>query len=194
VSGLILASTSRYRRQLLERLGVPFTCTAPRCDEELLKVEYGPLPPRELAERLAEAKARSVAAEWAQAVVIGSDQLAHLDGDILGKPGSRAAAVDQLRRLSGRTHELITAVVIVAAGRVLRHTDTCRLTMRTLDDAALTRYVAVDDPVDCAGAYKLEARGIALFDRIDAADHSAITGLPLMALTGMLAGLGLVIP
>jgi septum formation protein len=196
VPPLVLASTSRYRRTLLERLGVPFTAIAPACDEESLK-DPG-LAPQALAEHLAEAKAASIAGQRPEAVVIGSDQLAavELDGrwTILGKPGTPARAVDQLAMMSGRTHLLITAMVVARGTERWRHCDITRLTMRRLDRAALERYVTADQPLDCAGAYKLECRGIALFERIDSADASAITGLPLLALTRILATLGYAIP
>ena len=190
---LILASTSRYRRALLERLGVPFRCESPRCDEEALK-QPG-MAPQALAEFLAEAKAASVAELFPEAVVIGSDQLVALDDEVLGKPHTAPTAVAQLERLSGRSHRLITAVVVAGPhGARRRHTDLTTLVMRPLDRAALTRYVAADQPLDCAGAYKLECRGIALFARIDSADQSAITGLPLMAVCGMLQELGYALP
>jgi septum formation protein len=195
-STLILASTSRYRSALLERLGVPFTAVAPACDEDALKDPR--LSPQALAEFLAEAKAASIALPQPEAVVIGSDQLAAVEVDgrwtILGKPGTAAKAVDQLALLSGRTHVLITAMVVARGHERWRHTDITRLTMRRLDRAELERYVAADQPLDCAGAYKLECRGIALFDTIDSLDASAITGLPLLALTRILAGLGYAIP
>lgn len=190
---LILASTSRYRRTLLERLGLPFRCEAPRCDEEALKDPR--LAPQALAEFLAEAKATSVAVACPGAIVIGSDQLVSFDNRILGKPGTTAAATDQLAALAGHTHVLITAMTVIAAdGTIHRHTDVTQLTMRQLDRAALERYVARDQPLDCAGAYKLEAAGIALFTRIESADHTAITGLPLLALTRILAKCGLTLP
>lgn len=189
---LILASTSRYRRALLERLGMPFRGEAPRCDEEALKVPG--MAPRALAEHLADAKARSVAAEFPQAVVIGSDQLVALGDEVLGKPGDEARARAQLARLAGREHVLVTAMTVIAPSGIHRHTDVTTLAMRALDAEAIARYVAADRPLDCAGAYKLEARGIALFARIDSADHSAITGLPLIALTTILRGLGFSVP
>jgi septum formation protein len=195
-STLILASTSRYRRALLERLGVPFTAVAPACDEDALKDPR--LAPQALAEFLAEAKAASIARQQPAAVVIGSDQLAAVEvagaWTILGKPGTATKAVDQLALLSGRTHVLITAMVVARGNERWRHTDITRLTMRQLDRPALERYVAADQPLDCAGAYKLECRGITLFETIDSADASAITGLPLLALTRILAGLGYAIP
>src|SRR3954469_13708455 len=152
---LILASTSRYRREQLERLGVPFRAIAPACDEEALKRPE--LAPRALAESLAEAKALSLAQAHPAAAIIGGDQVATIDGLILGKPGTEAAAIEQLARLAGRTHALITAIVVRHPGGVIAHTDVTRLTMRPLDRAQLARYVGGDRPLDCAGAYKLEA-------------------------------------
>lgn len=190
---LILASTSRYRRELLARLGTPFACEAPGVDEDAVKADAG-LSPRQVAETLAERKARAVAARHPGAVVIGSDQLAHLDGAVLGKPGDEARACAQLARLAGRTHELVTAVCLVHPGGVEHHTDLARLSMRPLDAAAIARYVAADRPLDCAGAYKLECRGIALFAAIACADHTAITGLPLMWTAGALTRLGYAVP
>lgn len=192
MSGIVLASTSRYRRALLERLGLAFTAAAPDCDEEALKDPA--LAPQALAEHLAEAKARSLAARHPAAVIIGSDQLADLDGEILGKPGSREAAIAQLQRMSGRSHRLITAMALWEQGRLHRHTDVTVLHMRRLERAELERYVDADEPLDCAGSYKLERQGIALFERIDSADHSAITGLPLIALCSLLRSLGVGIP
>ncbi|MBA3936126.1 MAG: septum formation protein Maf [Planctomycetes bacterium] len=193
---LVLASTSRYRRQLLERLGLPFRALAPACDEEALKDPA--LSPQALAEMLALAKARSLTAGLPAATIIGSDQVAavHLDDSwrILGKPGSAARAVEQLALLAGREHVLITAMAVLDRGQVHTHTDVTRLHMRPLERAQLERYVAADQPLDCAGAYKLEARGITLFADIISADHSAITGLPLIALTAILARCGYVMP
>lgn len=189
---LILASTSPYRRALLDRLGVPFTARAPACDEEALKDPA--LAPQALAEALAEAKARSIADQEPQAVVIGSDQVCEVEGRILGKPGTAERAVDQLLALQGREHRLVTAMTVIAPGVVHSHTDVTRLRMRPLDRDALERYVARDQPLDCAGAYKLEAAGISLFERIASEDASAITGLPLLALTRILAGFGFRLP
>jgi len=189
---LILASTSRYRKALLERLGQPFTAMAPACDEEALKDPAW--SPRETAERLARAKAASLATSHPQDIIIGSDQVCALGHEILHKPGTPERAVDHLLRLQGRTHELITALVVTGPQGIQTHTDITRLTMRPLDRAALTRYVAADQPVDCAGAYKLELRGISLFSSIASDDQSAIVGLPLVALTRMLVTWGMEIP
>jgi septum formation protein len=193
---LILGSTSRYRKQLLERLGLPFQVMAPTCDEDALKDPR--LTPQALAEDLAEAKAASLSRTHPHAVLIGSDQVAAYHDEhgwhILGKPGTPEKAVAQLSRLAGRSHVLITAMAVHHGTTKLHHTDITTLTMRALDHAALARYVAADNPIDCAGAYKLEARGISLFSAIESADHSAITGLPMIALTGMLNALGYACP
>ena len=192
---LILASTSRYRRALLGRLGVQFRCVDPLVDESDLKALMLDAAPGDLASALALAKAGAVAAQHPAAAVIGADQVVALDGQILGKPGTDPLAVEQLARMAGRWHELITAMVVLAPGRKPRpHLDVARLRMRPLARAAIERYVAADHPSDCAGSYKLEAGGIALFERIEAEDHSAITGLPLMALTSILLELGFAIP
>lgn len=197
---LILASTSRYRVELLERLGLPFRSRSPECDEEALKATFSPpsapLLPRELATRLALAKAESLRASEPNAVILGGDQIALLDGGtILSKPGSAERACEQLEKLAGRSHELITAVAIVTPdGRALEHADITRLTMRKLTREAIERYVEADRPLDCAGSYAIERRGIVLFERLECADPTAITGLPLMAVTAMLASLGYAIP
>ena len=191
---LILASTSPYRRALVERLGVPFRCVAPPVDEPALKAGWNDASPRELAERLAMAKAASVASTEPGAVVIGGDQLVAMDGSILGKPGTIDRAVAQLRAMSGRSHELITAIVVLHAGQVYAHTDVAKLALRNLTHSEIERYVDADLPIDCAGGYKLESRGIALFERIDSDDHSAITGVPLIALTTILRTIGFSIP
>lgn len=191
---LILASTSAYRRALLERLRVPFRCVPPGVDEEAMKREVA--DPVALAERLATAKAAAVAAKFPEDVVIGSDQLATIDGEVLGKPGTTDRAVAQLERLSGRTHELVTAVCVlqVTPGARRTHIDRTRLTMRRLSREQLARYVAADGPTDCAGAYKIESAGIALFERIETEDFTAIIGLPLIAAVRMLRDFGIDIP
>lgn len=191
---LILASTSPYRRALLERLGLPFRCVAPAVDEEALKAEGRDETPEELAARLALAKASSVADAFPDAAVVGSDQLVAVDGDVLGKPGDAARAVEQLLRLAGRSHRLITAVAVLHRGRLVAHTDVTTLHMRPLTRDEAARVVAADNPVDCAGGYKLEARGITLFERIGSADSTAVVGLPLIALTTILRDLGFAVP
>lgn len=188
---LVLASTSRYRRALLERLGVPFTARAPDCDE----TRYPEKAPQDLAATLAREKATSLLDEPAGTLVIGSDQVVDLDGEVLGKPHTAEAAVAQLARLQGRAHRLVTAVAVhEVGGRTLEAVDVHTMHMRPLDDVALRAYVAHDQPLDCAGSYRLEARGVALFARVEAdpetADDSAIVGLPIMKLLRLLRELG----
>lgn len=187
---LVLASTSPYRRALLERLGLPFECVAPGVDEDA----YSAGSPDELALTLARAKAAAVSAMCPGAVVIGGDQVVVRDGDVLGKPGSAEAAVAQLRRLAGRAHELISAVAVVGAGRWWSHVDVTRLTMRPLDDGEIRRYVERERPYDCAGAYKIESLGVSLFDAVEGSDPTAIVGMPLMALARGLREFGFRVP
>lgn len=190
---LILASTSPYRRELLARLGVPFETLPPRCDEEALKLAGE--APQELALRLAREKALSIASTEPHAFVIGSDQLLDLDGRVLGKPGTVQQAVAQLLALSGRRHRLLTALALACpSGELLTHLDVHELTMHPLDRAAAERYVAADEPLDCAGSYKIEAAGIRLFEQLAGEDFTAITGLPLIALGRLLRARGFAIP
>ncbi len=177
---------------LLERLGVSFRCQAPECDESTLKDQ--PIDPRSLAEHLAHAKAASVAGGRPDSAVIGGDQVVSFQERIFGKPGTFQHAVDQLAAMADHSHQLVTALVVIRGEEVQRHTDVTTLWMRSLSREAIERYVAADRPFDCAGSYKLESRGIALFERIESADHSAIMGIPLIALVTMLRSLGYEIP
>ena len=191
--GLVLASTSPYRKKLLDRLGIPFEQKAPKCDEEALK--RTPFPgAAALARLLAVAKVNSLIRTCPLDTIIGGDQIVELDGKVLDKPGTIHAAIDQLVELSGRTHRLATAVAVWDEDRLSTHVDITTLTMRTLELSAIKRYVNADLPLDCAGSYKLESRGIMLFDRIESADYTAIIGMPLMALTSMLRAIGYVVP
>jgi septum formation protein len=189
---LILASTSRYRRELLERLGIPFRALAPACDEEALKDPT--LKPRALAEKLALAKAESLRGAHPEAAIIGGDQVAELGGRVLGKPGTAEGARAQLALMAGKEHRLITAIVVHHGGIPYRFTDIAVLHMRPLTPEQIARYVELDQPLDCAGSYKLERAGVALFERIESADHTAITGLPLMTLARILGQCGFDIP
>jgi septum formation protein len=191
---LILASTSPYRRALLGRLGVPFRTQAPSIDEDALKARLGPIDPADLAVNLADAKAALLAAGEPSRIVVACDQLVSWQGEVLGKPGSARAAADQLRRLAGTAHDLITALTVAHVGQMHRYQDVARLTMRPLTETEIARYIAADRPFDCAGSYKIEQRGIALFERVEAADYSAIMGLPLIALTTILRTLGVPVP
>jgi len=189
---LVLASTSPYRRELLARLRLPFSCEKPGVDEDAAKRTL-PDPAAVVAE-LARQKARAVAVRLPDAIVIGSDQGACLDGTMLDKPGTAANAIAQLTALAGRTHELRTAVAIVHAGGLVEWTDVTRLTMRALAREEIERYVAAEQPLDCAGSYKIEGLGIALFERIESEDQTAIQGLPLLRLAAELRRLGLCVP
>lgn len=190
---LVLGSTSRYRRELLARLRVPFDVLAPEVDEEAL--QRSGAEPSSIALRLAVAKAASVAAKRSDAFVIGSDQVVDLDSEILGKPGDEARAREQLARLQGRTHRLVTAVALRAPDGTLRtHVDVHRMTLRSLGAAEIERYVAAEQPLDCCGAYKIESLGIALFERIEGDDFTAIPGLPLIALGRLLRESGFDVP
>jgi septum formation protein len=194
---LILASTSAYRRELLTRLRLPFTCVAPQV-EETRRADERPLA---LAARLARAKAAAVAANNPDAWVVGSDQVAVLLGiseqeRILGKPGTEARCIEQLRASSGRTVSFITAVAVVRHGIGEPHefVDTTQVKFRALDDATIARYVARERPLDCAGGLKSESLGISLCESIDSADPSALVGLPLIRLSQVLRSVGFELP
>ena len=185
---LVLASTSPYRRELLDRLGVPYVAAAPAYEEE-----HGlALPPGELVQLLARRKAESLGGAYPEALVIGSDQVAELDGEILLKPGSEERAVAQLVRLSGRTHQLLTGVAIhdPRARRTEVALDVHRMTVRPLSEARIRAYVARDRPTDCAGSYKVESAGVALFESMEGLDFTAIVGLPLTLVVTLLARFG----
>jgi septum formation protein len=185
---LVLASTSRYRRGLLERLGLPFTVAAPDVDEAALPGETAAAT----ALRLAGAKARAVAAGLADALVIGSDQVADCAGTHVGKPGNRANALAQLTALSGQTVVFHTGVAVIDArsGRCHLERVDVASTFRTLTHAEIVAYVDREQPFDCAGSVKSEGLGIVLFERIVSDDPTALIGLPLMALTRLLRAEG----
>ncbi len=189
---LILGSTSRYRRELLARLGLPFDVTAPAVDETPLPNET----PRALALRLALAKARAVAVLHPDAIVIGSDQVADLGGQPLGKPGNHERATAQLRRMSGQTVVFQTAVAVVCQAAGFEQVDLApvRVRFRSLNDAEIERYLRAEQPYDCAGSAKSEGLGIALLDAIDSDDPTALIGLPLIRTCRMLRAAGLVLP
>ena len=189
---LVLASTSVHRRQLLERLGLSFECAAPGVDEAPLAGES----PAALATRLARAKALAVAGERHDAIVIGSDQVALRDEQALGKPGDPERCRAQLAASSGCELTFLTAVCVVAAGGAptFEHVDRTIVQMRNLDDAEIARYVAQDRPWDCAGGFKAESLGVALMSRIETVDPTALTGLPLIWLAGVLRDCGLSVP
>ena len=187
---LILASTSSYRRELLARLRLPFDIVRPDTDETALPGET----PLALVQRLAEAKAAAVAALHPQAWVIGSDQVAELDGQTLGKPGGREAAIAQLTAMSGRAVRFRTGVCLSRAGTASRGAlDTTTVRFRALDADEIARYVDAEQPYDCAGSFKSEGLGIVLFEAIESQDPTALIGLPMIATARLLrdAGFGL---
>jgi septum formation protein len=185
---LVLGSTSRYRRELLARLGLPFEVAAPDIDETPLPGEA----PVATALRLSEAKARAVAARYPDALVIGSDQVADCDGRAVSKPGDRANAQRELRALSGRTIVFHTGIALVdaASGRCQREMVDVTSVFRALTDREIDAYLDREAPYDCAGGVKSEALGIALFERITSDDPTALVGLPLIALCRMLRAEG----
>lgn len=189
---LVLGSTSRYRRELLERLNLPFDVAAPLVDET---PEPGEAP-RALALRLAVAKARAVAQQHPEAVVIGSDQVADLAGMPLGKPGEHERAVQQLRQMRGQTviFQTAVAVVCVATGFEQLELAPVEVKFRDLSDAEIERYLRTEQPYDCAGSAKSEGLGIALLDAIHSDDPTALIGLPLIRTCRMLRAAGLVLP
>lgn len=181
---LVLASSSTYRRALLERLRVPFITAAPEIDETPLPGE----PARELVQRLALAKAQAVSVTYPAAVIIGSDQVATLDGDVLGKPANAARACEQLARASGRRVEFLTGLCVLDS-REGTHDAVCEpyaVQFRRLMRSEIEAYVERDQPFDCAGSFKSEGLGIALFDRTEGVDPTALVGLPLIRLTALL--------
>ncbi|HEX8417862.1 MAG TPA: Maf family nucleotide pyrophosphatase [Methylobacterium sp.] len=190
---LILASTSPTRRLLLENAGLRIACRAPDVDERLLEAGFVGHRPGEVALRLAEAKASSVARRCPGQVVVGADQVLALDGEILHKPADPAEAASQLARLSGRTHILHSAVALASDGVVVdRFVETACLTLRALDAGAIATYVALAGPervTASVGGYQLEGLGIHLFHRIEG-DHTTILGLPLLPLLDRLRARG----
>lgn len=189
---VVLASTSRYRAELLHRIIDDFAQAAPDVDERERPGEA----PRERAARLALAKARTIAPHFPGALVIGSDQVAALDGALLHKPGTLDNAREQMLASSGNTVDFFTSVAVVRlpdeqASTALDHT---RVVFRELTRAEIDRYLERERPLDCAGSFKVEGAGIALFDRIETHDPAALIGLPLIALTRLLRETGLSVP
>ena len=193
-ANLVLASTSSYRRELLMRLTKKFRCATPNVDETPLPGES----PAALADRLAVAKAWAVAAKNTGSIVIGSDQSADLDGCALGKPLTIENARAQLAACSGRTVAFRTGICVIdartASPRILSAQDTTLVHFRHLDAAEIAHYVEREQPLDCAGSFKCEGLGIALFERIESNDPTALIGLPLITLCNLLRELDIAIP
>ncbi len=181
---LVLASTSAYRKELLARLGLPFTTAAPEVDETPLPDETPP----QLVRRLAELKARAVAARYPGALIIGSDQVAVIDGQILGKPGNHERAVAQLRLASGKRLDFLTGLCLFNAASSSLQVEVVSfgVVFRRLSDQQIESYLRREQPYHCAGSFKSEALGVALCERFDGEDPSALIGLPLIRLIRML--------
>ncbi len=189
---LVLGSSSRYRRELLERMRLDFTTASPEIDETPQAGES----PRALALRLALAKAKAVAALHPEAIVIGSDQVADLAGEPLGKPGDHTRATAQLRRMSGQTVVFQTALAVICAATGFEAIDIAavQVRFRVLKDDEIERYLCAEQPYDCAGSAKSEGLGIALLEAIDSDDPTALVGLPLIRACRMLRAAGLTLP
>jgi septum formation protein len=186
---IVLASTSRYRRALLDSLGLRYRAMAPAFEEDHALA----IPPEEMVIRFARAKAESLGPACPEAAIVGCDQLAAVDGKVLTKPGSEARAVEQLLALGGRTHQLLTAIALhrPRAGITEHAVVVHKMKMRPLTPALAEAYVARDRPLDCAGAYKVESLGIALFEEMLGDDHTAIIGLPITRLVWLLKNAGI---
>lgn len=187
---LLLASTSHYRRELLARLGLPLDTARPDVDETPAPGEA----PRALAVRLAQAKAAEVAARHPGRWTLGSDQVAELNGAPLGKPGTVAAAQAQLAAMSGQSVAFHTAICLIRDGEIHQACDRTEVRFRTLGADEIARYVAAEQPLDCAGSFKCEGLGITLFDAIDNRDPTALIGLPLIAVAQLLRLAGYRLP
>lgn len=186
---LILGSTSVYRRELLSRLRIPFSVESPHVDETALPGET----PATLAQRLALAKAQAVAERFPEAIVIGSDQVADLNGTALGKPGEHSRAVQQLRQMSGKVVIFQTAIAVVCQASGFRQQALAPVLVkfRDLSEAEIENYLQAEKPYDCAGSAKSEGLGIALLERIDNDDPTALVGLPLIRTAALLRAAGL---
>lgn len=189
---IVLASSSRYRKELLERLGLRVEAVAPDLDERAVEQALGPATTEEVTRMLSLRKARTLAGRFPDALIIGADQIAEVSGERLHKPVTAENAHAQLKRLTGRTHRLVTAVTVLRAKDMHGESmvDVHKLTMRKLSDKAIQAYVAREKPLDCAGSYKIEALGIALFERIEGADFTAIQGLSLIQVATLLGRFG----
>jgi len=188
---LILASTSPFRKSVLEKLGLPFDCHAPEVDEAPQPHET----PAQLVERLSIAKAQAIAAHLQQGLVIGSDQVAVIDDEILGKPGNHENAVAQLERASGKTVTFLTGLALVNAesGAIQAEVVPFKVVFRQLTQPQIVNYLNAEQPYNCAGSFKSEGLGIALFDRLEGDDPNTLIGLPLIRLIRMLEKEGMTV-
>lgn len=178
---IILASTSPYRQEILKNAGIPFLAMAPTCDEDALKDPK--LTAIQLTQKLARAKAESLKSQFPNDWIIGSDQVLEFENKIYGKPKIFDKALEQLKSLNGKTHNLVTSLAICGPNNYeFTHTNVTTLTMNALSEAELIQYLKIDNPLDCAGSYKIEKSGIQLFNKIETQDYHSIQGLPLLVL------------
>ncbi len=189
---LVLASSSRYRRELLARLNIPFEAASPDIDESAWQGET----PAALVQRLSLEKAAALRTRFSHHLIIGSDQVAVCDGAVLTKPGTAERAQEQLRQQAGRTVEFLTGLALLNSESGVHHLDIAvtRVTFRTLSEAEIVRYVAQEKPLECAGSFRSEALGISLFESVASDDPTALIGLPLVRLCGMLRKEGVRLP
>lgn len=185
---IILASKSPYRKNLLSQILDQFECVNSQIDEAILKNQIK--DPVELSVKLSQEKAIKVQERHKDSIIIGSDQVCYFNNQILGKPKTQSNAERMLNEMQGSSHQLITSYAIYKDSKVITHTNTTTLTMRTLTPQQVSDYIKQDSPLDCAGSYKLEQKGIALFEKVETCDHTAIIGLPLIQLTTDLIKLG----
>ncbi|MCB0348724.1 MAG: septum formation protein Maf [Bdellovibrionales bacterium] len=175
---IILASTSKYRKAQLQSLGILFECISPDLNEDAVKLEN--IDTKTKAEKLALLKAEAVRAKYPNAIIIAGDQIASIDEMILSKPLTKENNLAQLQKLQGKTHYLYTSNVILIDGKAITHTEITKLTMKAFTDAQLKGYIDFAEPMDCAGGYKIELGGIALFDKIETNDFNSIQGMNLV--------------
>lgn len=185
---ITLASSSKYRAELLKRTSLIFSQTSPDVNEDIYKDKIK--DPLNLAIELAKLKAIAVHQKLPNNLCIGSDQVVSLNTEIFGKAGSEDAAFNQLKKLNGKTHQLITAVCITYQDKTIEFQNITKLKMRSFSDSQLRTYILLDNPIDCAGSYKLESYGISLFEEIQTTDSTSVIGLPMIELTSNLIKLG----
>lgn len=189
---IILASKSPYRKELLSRLGIKFEIEASDFDEGPLKQKL--TDPEELSQALSYHKALTVQKKHLDSLIIGSDQVCYFNEEFLSKTGSKTLSIRQLDRLQGNVHYLYSSYCLLLNDRKILHTNVTKLTMKQLSSTQIKQYVDQDNPVDCAGSYKLERQGISLMEKVETTDYTAIIGLPLMALSKDLNQLGVMVP
>lgn len=189
---IVLASTSKYRKILLDKTGISFVCSAPDIDESPAKNEQ----PTQLVMRLAQQKAQAIAASHPESLIIGSDQVCTINNTIIGKPGSAEKAIEQLHMASGKIITFFTGLCLYDSSEHSHQVicETFNVHFRVLSDEQIRRYVAAEQPYDCAGSFKSEGLGIVLFNKLEGRDPNTLIGLPLIALTDMLANKGITLP